>query len=148
MAELPKFDNYKEEVAQLILSEGNNLKGLPEYLGILILELGPGTLKAELSVRNELLTPFGNMHGGVLAGFIDHVLGVVVYPLIDIGQWAATTEFKLNYLAPISKGKMIAEAEVISLTRSTAVVRVFVSNEGRLCCSAQGTILIRDPKNK
>jgi acyl-coenzyme A thioesterase PaaI-like protein len=39
-----------------------------------------------------------------------------------------------------------AEAEIVSLTRATAVVRIQVENEGRLAAIAQGTVLIRDPK--
>jgi uncharacterized protein (TIGR00369 family) len=62
------------------------------------------------------------------------------------GQWAATTEFKLNYLAPITEGSIEAEAQVISITRSTAVVRIDIRNKGRLACAAQGLVLIRDPK--
>ena len=29
---------------------------------------------------------------------------------------------------------------------SIAVVRALVTNEGRLCCAAQGTLLIREPR--
>ena len=57
-----------------------------------------------MAVRDELKTPFGNLHGGVMAGLVDHVLGVVAYPLMRRGQWAATTEFKLNYLTAVSDG--------------------------------------------
>jgi uncharacterized protein (TIGR00369 family) len=62
------------------------------------------------------------------------------------GQWAATTEFKLNYLAPVNQGIVAVEAEIISMTRSTAVVRIEVGNDGRVVCVAQGTVLLRDPR--
>jgi 1,4-dihydroxy-2-naphthoyl-CoA hydrolase len=81
--------------------------GLPGFIGMELVEFGPGTLRAKVEVREELLTAFGTMHGGVMAGFIDHVLGVVLYPLMQPGQWAATTEFKLNYLASVSKGTLV-----------------------------------------
>jgi 1,4-dihydroxy-2-naphthoyl-CoA hydrolase len=80
-----------------------------------------------------------------MAALVDHVLGCVLYPLIPRGAWAATTEFKLNYLAPVKAGTLVAESSVVALTRSTAVVRVEVRNEGRLACLAQGTLLIREP---
>jgi uncharacterized protein (TIGR00369 family) len=82
----------------------------------------------------------------VLSAVCDHVLGCVCYPHMKRGQWAATTEFKLNLLAPVTKGTVAAEAEIVSLTRATAVVRIQVENEGRLAAIAQGTVLIRDPK--
>src|SRR5207247_1363780 len=81
--------------------------GLPAYLGIRIVEMAPGRLVAAMDVRAELLTPFGALHGGVMAGLVDHALGCVLYPLMERGQWAATTEFKLNYLAPVRAGTVV-----------------------------------------
>ena len=120
--------------------------GLTEFLGIEHIGLGPGSLHARVAVRDDLLTPFKNLHGGVLAALCDHVLGSVLYPVIPRGAWAATTEFKINYLAPVTVGVLDAHAEIISLTKRTAVVRIDVENEGRLVCAAQGTVLVVAPK--
>ena len=64
------------------------------------------------------------------------------------GSWAATTEFKINLLAPVSGGKLEAVAEIVSMTKSTAVVRIDVSNDGRACAVAQGTVTLRPPRDK
>jgi len=149
MPELPKFENFNQDIADAMLAGSAKLQtGIAGYLGIKLVEFGPGTLIAEMDVADELITPNGAMHGGVMAAFMDHVLGVVCYPVMDAGKWAATTEFKLNYMAAIRGGKLTAKSEVVSMTRSTIVVRALVENAGRLCCSAQGTLLIREPKNK
>ena len=138
---------YDPEIAeQFLKTPGALLTGLPKYLGIEIVDVGPGTLRAEMKVRKELQTPFGSIHGGVLAVVCDHVLGCVCYPLMERGAWAATTEFKLNLLAPVSSGVIVADAKIVSMTRSTAVVLIEASNEGRLACVAQGTVTIRLPK--
>jgi uncharacterized protein (TIGR00369 family) len=139
-------DAFDTSVAANFVKASSRLEGLPGFLGCSLTEFSPGRLRAELEVRPELLTPFGNMHGGVLAALCDHVLGCVCYPHMKQGQWAATTEFKLNYLAPVSQGIVAAEAEIISMTRSTAVVRIEVENDGRVVCVAQGTVLLRDPR--
>ena len=101
-----------------------------------------------MPVRDDMLTLFGNIHGGVMAALVDHVLGCVLYPLMRRGQWAATTEFKLNYLAPVSGGDLVAESTVLAMTKRTAVVRVEVTNEGHLACVAQGTLLVVEPQPK
>ena len=139
-------ENFDRKVADAFIAQNANSAGLPEFLGVAFTDFSPGRLCAELDVRTELLTPFKNMHGGVLAALCDHVLGCVCYPHMQPGQWAATTEFKLNYLAPVSAGKVLADAEIVSMTRTTAVVRIEVRNEDRVACIAQGTVLIRDPK--
>jgi uncharacterized protein (TIGR00369 family) len=142
----PQFESYNAEIAERMIAANDAVTGLPAYLGVRLVEFGPGRLIAEMDVRDELLTPFGNLHGGVIAALIDHVLGVVAYPLMKKGQWAATTEFKLNYLAPVSEGTLRAESSVVNMTRTTAIVRIEVRNDGRLTCIAQGTLLVRDPK--
>jgi uncharacterized protein (TIGR00369 family) len=140
------IEAYDPTIAAAFLKANEKLWGLPAFLGVRFTEFQPGVLRAALEVRDELLTPFKNLHGGVLSAVCDHVLGCVCYPHMKRGQWAATTEFKLNLLAPVTQGKLAVEAEIVSLTRATAVVRIQVENEGRLACVAQGTVLIRDPR--
>lgn len=140
------LETFDSSIADRFVAASMNSDGLPGFLGCSFSEFSPGRLRAELEVRPELLTPFGNMHGGVLAALCDHILGCVCYPHMKSGQWAATTEFKLNYLAPVSQGTVAAEAEIVSMTRTTAVVRIKVENDDRIVCIAQGTVLLRDPR--
>ena len=145
---VPSFDSYDPTIAESFIRASRTVTGLPGYLGIRIVEMGPGRLVATMEVRDELLTPFGALHGGVMAALVDHALGCVLYPLMQRGQWAATTEFKLNYLAPVRRGAITAESTVVALTKRTAVVRVEVTNEGELACVAQGTLLVAEPPKK
>ncbi|HMC43585.1 MAG TPA: PaaI family thioesterase [Acidimicrobiales bacterium] len=141
-------EHFDQKVADGMIAANRSAAGLPGFLGAEFTEFGPGRLVARMEVRDELLTPFGNIHGGVMAALVDHVLGCVLYPLMQRGQWAATTEFKLNYMAPVSAGALVAESTVLAMTKRTAVVRVEVSNEGRLACVAQGTLLVVNPQPK
>src|SRR4051812_34979699 len=112
MIEMPEFPGYDAAVADRMKGPGSMMTGLPEYLGIRAVDVGPGLLVCELDVRPDLLTPFGTAHGGVLAGLVDHVLGSVCYPVIPKGAWAATTEFKLNLLAALKGGTLRATARI------------------------------------
>lgn len=139
-------ERFDAGVAEGFIRANDRLTGLPRYLGLRIVDVGPGTLRAEMEVREELLTPFKTMHGGVISAVCDHVLGCVCYPLMARGQWAATTEFKVNLLAPVTKGILTAIATIASMSKALAVVRIEVANEGRTVALAQGTVTIRDPK--
>jgi len=141
----PAYDTFDQSIADALVKAHDAPGGLPGYLGIRFDALTAGRLVASMTVRDELVTPMGAVHGGVMAGLVDHTLGCVLYPLMKRGQWAATTEFKLNYLRAVKSGTLTAEATVLSLGRRSAVVRVDVSNEGKLACVAQGTLLISDP---
>jgi 1,4-dihydroxy-2-naphthoyl-CoA hydrolase len=142
----PDFPQYDAKTAAGLQGSAAAAGGLATFLAIEHIEVGAGSLHARIAVRHDLLTPFGNLHGGVLAALCDHVLGTVLYPVIARGAWAATTEFKINYLAAVTTGYLDARAQIISLTKRTAVVRIDVENEGRLACAAQGTVLVALPK--
>jgi 1,4-dihydroxy-2-naphthoyl-CoA hydrolase len=141
----PRFD-FSEKVAKAFMSADDNAGGLHGYLGFETIAVGPGTMHCRLAVRDELMTPFGNMHGGVLSAFCDHLLGSVCYPVMQRGQWAATTEFKINLTRPVTKGVVDGYAEIISMGRTQAVVRIDVHNEDRLVATAQGTETIMAAK--
>jgi uncharacterized protein (TIGR00369 family) len=149
MPEHRTFAHFDPAIAETFVAASATVTGLPGYLGIRFVEMTPGRLVATMEVRDELLTPFKTLHGGVMAGLVDHVLGCVLYPLMPRGQWAATTEFKLNYLAPVFGGTTLrAESTVVTLGRRTAVVRVEVASGDQLVCVAQGTLLVSEPAKK
>jgi 1,4-dihydroxy-2-naphthoyl-CoA hydrolase len=139
------FAGFNQQIADAMVASTDQGGGLPQYLGIRVREMTAGRLVATMEVRPELITPVGAVHGGVMAGFVDHCLGCVLYPLMKPRQWAATTEFKLNYLRAVRSGTLTAESTVLSIGRRSAVVRVDVTNDGALACVAQGTLLISDP---
>ena len=143
----PDFQQYDERLGQAI-SDPALHRGLPEYLGVRTESIGPGRMRCEIDVHDELLNPFGSLHGGVIAALVDHVLGAVLYPVIPPGAWAATTEFKLNLLRPVRAGGVDASAEILSLSRRTAVVRIDVHNDGILAALAQGTVTVVPPSHE
>ncbi len=142
----PTFEYFDEKMAAGMLRSMTGLGGLPDYLAIHHTELSAGRLVATMDAREELLTPFGNLHGGCLSAFVDHCLGVVFYPVIPQGAWVATTEFKLNLIKPVSAGICQATTQVLALARRSGVARIDVANNDQLVCAAQGTVTIVLPK--
>jgi len=140
-------ERYDPKIAESFLKSGTaGAGGLPGYLGIELVKFEPGKLWAKATLREELLTPFGNVHGGVVAAIVDHVTGVVVYPVMKPGQWAATTEIKTNYIAPIKAGVVECESTVLAMTNRSAVVRAELYFGERLAAAAQATLTIVDPR--
>ena len=145
-----EFEHYDAELAELMLGgglDGRNGGGLPDFLGMRTVDVGPGWVVAELDVRDDLLNPFGAAHGGVLAALVDHVLGSAVFAVIVRGTWPATLEFKLNYLAPVRPGPLRARGDVVALRKTTAVVRVEAENDGRVVAAGLGTVSLKPPKS-
>ena len=141
-----QFENFNQRTADKMLESATAAGGISGYLDFRHVEFTAGRLVAEMDAREDLLTPFGNLHGGCLSAFVDHCLGVVFYPLIPRGAWVATTEFKLNLLKPVSSGVCTGVAEVIALTKRSGVARIDISNGDTAVCEAQGTVTIVLPR--
>ena len=142
-------ERYDQKIADRFLAAATGgAGGLPGYLGIEHVRFEPGRLWCRATIREELLTPFGNAHGGALAAIIDHVTGIVVYPLMKPGQWAATTEVKVNYIAPVQAGVVETESTVLAMTNRSAVVRGEVFSHGKLVAAAQGALTVVAPRNE
>jgi len=133
---------YDERVAKAMVENDRAQPGLPEYLGMRIADNGPGWCHVELEVTDDLLNPFGAAHGAVVASIVDHALGSAVFPLVPLGTWPATLEFKVNYLAPARPGLLRARSEVRSISSRTAVVSVECTNGDRVVATALGTIAL------
>jgi len=141
----PTFETFDKEWAEKTVGRVSE-NGIDAFLGLAVTEVGPGRLVCEMPVQENLMTIMGNMHGGCLSAMCDHVLGVVMYPVMPRGYWAATTEFKINLLAPVTGGTCVAKAEIISMSKRMAVIRIDVENDSRLVALAQGTCTIVAPR--
>lgn len=148
---MPEFPHYDPSVASAAAGYRDQT-GIGAFLGITTDEVGPGTMRCSVAVRDDLLNPFGLMHGGVVSALCDHLLGAVCYPVIPRGTWSATQEFKLNFLAPVRTGVVSAEARIMSMSKRVVVVRIDVTNrtadgDERLVALAQGTVSLQAPRN-
>jgi 1,4-dihydroxy-2-naphthoyl-CoA hydrolase len=147
---MPEFPDYDPSIADAAAGYRDET-GIGAFVGITTDEVGPGTMRCSVVVRDDLLNPFGLMHGGVMSALCDHMLGAVCYPVIPRGTWPATQEFKVNLLAPVRDGEIRADARIMSISKRVVVVRIDVTNRGdddseRLVALAQGTVSLQAPR--
>jgi 1,4-dihydroxy-2-naphthoyl-CoA hydrolase len=140
------FPSFNQVVADA-LPEYTKRSPYASMLGIEVVDVKPGSIRCKLPVRDGLNSGVGAVHGGAIVSLVDHALSLAVYPLVEIGKWVATLEFKINYLAPVRLepgSDIVAEARVLALKKRVAAVRVDVLVKDQLVASAQGTGYIRD----
>jgi hypothetical protein len=65
-----KFEHFDQRIADGLIKANDVLTGLPKFLGAKITKVTPGQLSAMLEVRDELITPLGTLHGGVMAALV------------------------------------------------------------------------------
>jgi acyl-coenzyme A thioesterase PaaI-like protein len=80
----------------------------------------------------------GAIHGGMLATFMDHALGLTVREAVD-RMPVATIQLDLQYLAAARPGMLVeARGEVLRRTRSVVFVRGALTAEGAVILAASG----------
>ncbi len=85
----------------------------------------------------------GVVHGGVLAALADTAGGLATYLVVPRGTRLATVEMKINFLEPVDRGTLRAEARVLRKGNNLAVVDCDVRGEmGRLAAKALMTFSI------
>jgi uncharacterized protein (TIGR00369 family) len=133
---------WNAELADAVRARANAAPGFVPLLGLSIEEFAPGTVRCRLTFRADLLNGVGVVHGGALAALVDHTLSLAVYPLVAAGAWVATTDMSVQYLAPVHEGDCVATGTVTHLGRRHAVVRVDVTNAGRVVAAALGRVSV------
>ncbi|MDX6633778.1 MAG: 1,4-dihydroxy-2-naphthoyl-CoA hydrolase [Solirubrobacterales bacterium] len=122
---------------------------LDELLGIEYPSDGPDPATASLAVRDELLQPFGIVHGGVLAAIAESVCSRATWlALRDQDLLAFGQSNAISFLRPISAGTIHASARPRHQGRTTWVWDVEISDdEQRLCAVARLTIAVRPERS-
>ena len=113
---------------------GEQLKGtLADVLGIEIVEAGPERVVAQLSIRDELRTVGGALHGGTLMAFADTIGAVATVLNLPAGAGTTTIESKTNFFAAGRSGTVRAETTPLHRGKRTMVWQTRVTDEsGRL----------------
>jgi uncharacterized protein (TIGR00369 family) len=66
-----------------------------------------------------------------------------VFPQVKDGMGLTTVEIKVNYLAPIQKGKLVAKGRCIKIGKTLALGEVFIGgSEGNLLAHGTATMMI------
>lgn len=113
-------------------------------LGIHYLEAASDRLVAVLTVRDELCTVPGIMHGGAIMAFADEMGGTATGMNLPPGAGTTTIESKTNFFAPGRAGETV-RAECVALHRGkrTMVWQTRVTSaEGRLLALVTQTQIV------
>ena len=103
----------------------------------------PGRAVLRMRVTSRHKQVHGVVHGGILAALADTAGGLAAYMALPRGTHLATLEMKMNYLEPVDRGTLVAEARVLRKGRNFAVVECDVLGPaGRLAAKALMTFAI------
>jgi uncharacterized protein (TIGR00369 family) len=120
----------------------------PALLGMRIVEAAPERVVAEITVRDDLCTTPGIMHGGAIMAFADTLGGTATSLNLPPGAGTTTIESKTNFFAPGRTGETIrGECVALHRGRRTMVWQTRVTNpEGRLLALVTQSQIVLEPQ--
>lgn len=108
------------------------------WLGGVLTAAQAGELSAEFSVRPEMTNPVGFLHGGVIAGIMDDLIGATVFSLGG-EYFYASLNLAVDYIAAVKSGATLsATARIVQRTSNVINAEcTLVNGDGGLV--ARGT---------
>ena len=131
-------EKYLEEVRKV-----TNNSPYYQLLGMEVKEIKDGESKIQMPFKEGLTHPYKIVHGGAIASLADSSVAIALISLVEPKDRIATIEFKINFLAPVRKGRLEAHAKIIHKGSKIAVGDVEVTNEeGKLVAKVMATYSI------
>lgn len=116
-----------------------------ELLSAEMKSLSWGTSHLELEVQKKHLQPYGLVHGGVCASMLDAAVFWAVYAGFEEVVGLTTVEIKINYLAPVSRGRLIAKGRCIKAGKTIGLGEATIHDDkGRLVGHGTSTLMVID----
>src|SRR5438105_12071335 len=113
-----------------------------ELVGFELVAVAPGSAVFEMEAGPQHANPMGTLHGGILCDLADAAMGVAYASTLGEGESFTTLELKINFLKPVWKARLRAEARLVKRGRTVAMVECDVVDEGgSLVARASSTCL-------
>lgn len=88
-----------------------------------------GDLEMEFVVREEMLNPMGNIHGGAIAAIIDEILGFQLFLKSDDNAAYVSMTMNIDFLAAAQAGDVITTIpKLVRIGNRTANVSCVLNN--------------------
>lgn len=145
----PNETNDPRDAASLAEKIQARWKGLlPDVLGVQLVEVTPQRVLATLTVRAEICTVGGVLHGGSIMSFADTLGAIGTVANMPRGASTATIESKTNFIGAATEGTVLTgEATPIHRGRTTQVWQTRVTTaEGKLVALVTQTQIVKLPK--
>lgn len=129
-----KVLNSKPPIAQLI---GFEVEKINRGHAIAVLEAGP-----------QHANPMGTLHGGVLCDVADAAMGMAFASTLEHNESFTTVNLTINFLRPVWKERLRAEARVINRGKNVGYVECEIAGDSgkqiaskfNMLCSARRTV--------
>ena len=118
------------------------LPPVARLVGFRPVEVGDDRALFEMEAGDRHWNPMGTVHGGILVDLADAAMGMAWAAGLGDGETFTTIELKVNYLRPVFRCKLTAEAKVVQRGKSVGLLECDVRDaNGKLVARVASTCL-------
>src|SRR5438093_8696851 len=130
------------ELAQKIMRGESPSPPISSFLGFVIKIIEPGHAIFEMEVDERHHNPMGTLHGGIYCDLADAAMGYAYAATLEQDETFTTVELKINFLRPVRKATLTAEAKVVKAGGTLGYVECEVKDQtGKLVARAASTCM-------
>ena len=105
-----------------------------------------GCVHVEMDITDRHLRPGGFIAGPVQMAIADHAAYVAIFTQVGIVPMALTSNLNIDFLRPCQGDRLMAEAHVVKIGKSLAVINVDIRGNASEKISSQSTVTYALPK--
>lgn len=116
--------------------------GWADTIGAEIAEVDPGRVVVELDANPRHQHPGGVVQGGIITAVADAAMGMSLLTLQSRGEANSTIELKINFIRPVTEGRIRAVGRVVEMRKNLLFSEADVYDQaGKLVARASSTCI-------
>jgi uncharacterized protein (TIGR00369 family) len=116
---------------------------IESLLGLRFVSWGDSESVFDMEAEPRHANPTGIVQGGVICALADVAMATAFASTLKEGETFTTLELKINYLRPVSTGRIVATGRVVHRGRTTGMLECVVEDaQGRVISRATSTCLV------
>jgi len=121
--------------------------GFGKWLDMHLIAANDEVVVVQILAREEMGNPMGLLHGGLMAGIMDEIIGLRVASL-NLPDYYITVNLHTDFLMAISIGETLtAQAQIVRKGRTMVFVEAQILNSaGELCAKSNSHLLRYKPR--
>jgi uncharacterized protein (TIGR00369 family) len=116
-----------EKLRQLVTNR-QRLAPVARLVDAHIEAVDPGRVRIRYAVKPEFMHPGRAVQGGIVTVYADMAMAMAAHTLCADGEFMATSQLSISFLAPVTEGPVFGEGRVVKRGRSTFFMEAVVKD--------------------
>ena len=122
-----KVSTHVERLRELIKNR-QKLAPIAKLVDAHVESIDPGRVRIRYAVKPEFMHPGNAVQGGIITVYADMAMAMAAHTLCADGEFMATSQLSISFLAPVLKGPVFGEGTVVKRGRSTLFMEAVVKD--------------------